>query len=418
MGTAKVTAKATSIPAPEFRLSSSEARRVVLSAQGLAKSPGNKRTGVPQVRQVAHRLLAIQIDSVNVLVRSHYMPAFSRLGPYPAAALDALVHKRRELFEYWGHAASLLPIELQPLLRWRMERHNLSDWGSRDRKYVEAILKEVTDRGPMSAGELKDPGKRKGPWWGWAEGKRAMEWLFASGHLAIAGRRGFERLYDLTERVLPSEILDAPTPTPDDARKELLTRAARALGVATAKDVATYFFLDFYGERPKVDGKHAPLTVGKLLDELVEDGRLKAVSVEGWKKPALMDPAAKPPRSVDARALLTPFDSLVWERERTLRLFDFNYRIEIYVPAPKRQYGYYVLPFLLGDSLVGRVDLKAERKRKALLVKGSFAEVGADKALVASELATELRRMAEWLALESIEVSKRGDLSRLLSKAT
>lgn len=413
----KAPAKLANIPAHQFHLTPLEARRLALGAQGLAKPGGSSRPGLAQVRRVAQRLLAIQIDSVNVLIRFHYMPAFSRIGPYPAHALDRLVHERRELFEYWGHAASLIPVELQPLLRWRMDRHELSAWGSRDRRYVKAILAEVSERGPLSAGELKDPGKRKGPWWGWAEGKRALEWLFASGHLAIAGRRGFERLYDLTERVLPPAILEAPTPPPDVARKKLLTLSARALGVGTAKDLATYFFLDFYGERPKAEGKQAPSTVGALLAELVEEGELKQGTVEGWKKPALMEAAAKPPRTVDARALLTPFDSLIWERERNERIFDFSYRIEIYVPAPKRQYGYYVLPFLLGDSLVARVDLKADRKLRVLLVQSCFAEKGADKSLVASEMARELRRMAEWLQLEAIEVKKRGDLASLLAKA-
>lgn len=405
--------------APVTDLSGSEARRVALAAQGFA-SPRPTRPGLPHARRVLSRLHAVQIDSVNVLARSHYLPLFSRLGPYPAGALDRLAYDRRELFEYWGHAASLLPVTLYPLLRWRMELYGEQNgsWrrDGRDTGYVDAVLDEVAERGPLAASELSDPGHRRGHWWGWADGKAALEWLYSTGRVAVAGRRRFERLYDLTERVIPPSVLEAPPVPADDAKRELLALAARALGVGTATDLADYFHVEVSWWRPKADGKRTPSQLTRLVEELVDAGRLVPARVEGWRQSAYLDPSAKAPTEVRARALVSPFDSLVWERSRTVRLFGFDYRMEIYTPAPKRRYGYYVLPFLLGDTLVARVDLKADRKGGALLVPGAFAEPGTDERVVASELAAELRAMASWLGLRRVEVGERGGLSRRLRR--
>jgi len=399
-------------------LSLSEARRLALASLGFAaKRPA--KPGVAHVRATAKRLSAIQIDSVNVLARAHYVPVFSRYGPYKTTDLDELVHQKRELFEYWGHAACFLPIELYPFMRWRMESQ-LEGWGSLDKdqlKYIEAVFDEVTARGPISAGELSIGGKSKGSWWGWSDGKRAIEFLFRQGRLAIAGRRNFERLYDIPERVFPKEVLRAKAVPRHDAKKELLVRAARAMGVGTAKDVAQYFHVDSWWDRSSADGRRGRAKTYLLFDELVEEGKLEAVQVEGWKQPGYVIPGAKVPRSVEARALVSPFDPLMWERKWTNSVFGFEYLIEIYVPQPKRIYGYYVLPFVMGDSFAARVDLKADRKTKTLLVPGAFAEKGVDKKVVASELADELRSMANWLELETISVGGRGDLARPLASA-
>jgi hypothetical protein len=402
-------------------LSSIEARRMALAAQGFGNGRPTSRPSIAHVRRVASRLGAIQIDSVNVLVRSHYLPAFSRIGSYPVRALDDLAYKRRELFEYWGHQASFMPIEMYPLFRWRMESYlnERQEWyrHGRDPAYFDEVLEQVRERGPLSASDLTDPGRARGPWWGWSDGKAALEWLYGAGRVAVAGRRGFERRYDVTERVIPQEALRRPVPSKQDARKRLLVMAARAFGVATAKDLATFYYVDPWWHRPKDGKKRSRSEVPGLLAELVEAKELIPVRVEGWKQPAYLHPAAKIPRKVEACALVSPFDSLIWERDRTLRLFGFHYRIEIYVPAPKRQFGYYVLPFLLGEDLVARVDLKADRKEGTLRVPGAFREPETDAKLVAGELAAELRRMADWLGLDRIDVGKKGDLAALLARA-
>lgn len=398
-------------------LSSIEARRIALAAQGFGAARPAKPPGVAHLRALANRLHAIQIDSVNVLVRAHYMPAFSRLGPYRIDALDDLTYRRRELFEYMGHAASLLPMSLFPLLHWRMGIYKRWPRSREEDKYMKAVLAEIAMRGPISASELKDPGSSSGSWWGWSKGKLALEWLFRSGQLAIAGRRGFERLYDLTERVISKEVLESPEISEDDAKRALLMIAAKALGVGTRKDIVNYFYLDSSWERPSVNGKRTPSQLGKIIDELAAEGRLAPVKVEGWKEPAFLHPSINSAKPIEARALISPFDPLVWERDRTLRLFGFNYRIEIYVPAPKRQYGYYVLPFLLGDRMVARIDLKADRKARSLRVLGAFEEPEIRKVDVVEGLASELTSVAAWLKLERVEVARNGTLATALSKA-
>jgi uncharacterized protein YcaQ len=374
------------------RLSAAEARRVALAAQGFG--PGAPRS----LHGVLDRLALVQIDSVNVLERAHYLPAFSRLGAYPRERLDRLAHySPRRLFEYWGHEASLLRVELQPLLRWRMDRAAHEAWGGMRRvnherpELVARVLEAIRERGPVAAGALAaehEAPRRSGPWWDWSDVKRACEFLFWSGQITSARRRGFERLYDLPERVLPPAIVAAPTPAVDEAQRGLVRLAARALGVAAERDLRDYFRLPAAETRERVR-------------ELVEAGELLPVAVEGWRTPAYLDPAARVPRRIDARALVGPFDSLIWERSRAERLFGFRYRLEIYVPAPQRVHGYYVLPFLLGDRLVARVDLKADRRAGALLVQATHLEDGAPPE-TREALAAELERMAGWLGLEAV----------------
>jgi hypothetical protein len=345
------------------------------------------------------------------------MPVFSRLGPYDRARLDRIAGHGtgridRRLIEYWAHEASLVPVALHPLLRWRMADVDREAWGSISRvareqpEVVADTLALVVDQGPIRArdtGAVRPP-PRLGHMWNWHEGKVALEHLFFTGQVAAVRRVNFERLYDTAERVIPAEIRERPTPSRDDAQRELTRVAARALGVATEPDLGDYFRL------PRRDSK-------ARVAELVDSGELVEVEVDGWTSPAYLWPGARRPRKINARALLSPFDSLIWFRPRTERLFGFRYRIEIYTPEPKRVYGYYVLPFLLGDALVARVDLKSDRMRGALLVQGAFAEPDVDSDLVAGELAEELRLVAGWLGLKSVVIARRGDLAHLLAKA-
>jgi len=349
---------------------------------------------------VLKRVALIQIDSVNVLARAHYLPAFSRLGPYDTDLLDRLSQRApRRLFEYWGHEASLLPVELYPLLRWRMERAHRDAWGGmqrvqRDRpELVTAVLEQVAERGPIAASELaEERPRRSGPWWDWSDTKRALEFLFWSGQVTCARRRRFERLYDLPERVLPRAVLEAPAPEPADAQRDLVRIAARSLGVAGERDLRDYFRL------PTPEAK-------ARVAELVEAGELLPVEVEGWgRTPGYLAAGARIPRRVEARALIGPFDPLIWERSRIARLFAFEFRLEIYVPAPKRRHGYYVLPFLLGDRLVGRVDLKSDRAAGVLRAIAVHLEPGAP-ADTPDALAVELASMARWLELDRHELA-------------
>jgi uncharacterized protein YcaQ len=392
-------------------LSAAQARRIALAAQGFDRPRPGAPAGPGDLRRTLARLGLLQIDSVNVLVRAHYLPLFSRLGPYDPGLLDRAAYggRRRTLFEYWGHEASLLPVGLHPLFRWRMARAargqemygRLARWGQRRAVYLQSVLDEVTARGPLAASELSSGGRGRGSWWGWSDGKAALEWLFWAGRLTTARRRVFERVYDLPERVLPPAVLAAPTPPEEEAQRALLRLAARALGVATERDLRDYFRLDVLDAR-------------RRLAELVEAGALRPVTVEGWEQPAYLHPDARLPRAVEARAVLAPFDPLVWERARTERLFDFHYRISIYTPAHLRTHGYYVLPFLLGDRLVGRVDLKADRSAGVLRVQAAHAEPGTDRVAVARALREELEDMARWLGLPRVHVAGRGTLGPAL----
>ena len=349
------------------------------------------------------RIAILQLDSVNVLERSHYLPVFARLGPYPRVLLDEATHGRRELFEYWFHAASFSTAEVLPLLRPRMEA--IQAWG-RIREvmdehpgYIEKVYEEVAERGALTSADLDDPGRRTGPWWGMGKGSSALDWLYAKGRLAISHRpASFAKVYDLAERVYPKSALDGPAMDRDSSVRERTLIAARSHGVGTIKDLADYFRMRATEVRPQVK-------------RLVASGSLLQVEVEGWDEPAFLHPDAHLPRRVRARALLSPFDSLIWERDRTERLFGFRYRIEIYVPKPKRQYGYYVLPFLLGEDLVARVDLKADRHAGVLLVQGAHLEPGFTAGDVSGPLVSELELMASWLGLEGIVVRSNGDLT-------
>ncbi len=347
----------------------------------------------------------LQLDSVNVAVRAHYMPVFSRLGSYDRAALDEWINGP-EMFEYLGHVASVMPTADLPMLRHRMggrkQYPRTRTELDKHPEYFEQVYEEVAERGPLTVSDLSDPGSRTGPWWGHGRGKVALDWLYVTGRLTIRGRtRNFVSIYDLPERVFSRELLSREL-SKEDAQREMLLRGARAHGVGTLADFADYYRITHVKPR---------------LAELVAAGQLEEVGVEGWNQPAYLHPDAVLPRRITGRALLSPFDPVVWFRERTERLFGFHYRIEIYVPEPKRQYGYYVYPFLLDDEIVARVDLKADRRAGVLRALGTFLEEGQDPIRVASELAAELRLMADWLGLAEVHVSNNGNLSAALRKA-
>jgi uncharacterized protein len=385
-------------------LSRAQTRRIALVAQGFR----DPRHSVPTMRtfnRTLARTAVLQIDSVNVLQRAHYMPLFSRMGPYDTELLRRAAEKKpRRIVEYWAHVAAFMPVDLWPHMRHRMHgfRERGHEWAAiRHRpELVGSLLAEVRERGASTPRDLDDglPRSKQHWGWNWSETKKVMEYLFASGELAVSGRnQQFERLYDLPERVIPPEHLNAPEPSVGEASRELVRRAARAHGVGTEICLRDYFRMRPELARPAVRS-------------LVEDGELLPVRIEGWDRVAYLHRDAAVPRKVAARALLSPFDPVVWERNRTEHLFGFHYRIEIYVPEPRRVHGYYVLPFLLGDRLVGRVDLKADRRNGALMVMASFAEPDAPPE-TASELAAELDQLKGWLALESIVVHPRGDLA-------
>jgi uncharacterized protein len=406
-------------------MTASQARSVALAAQRLGRqrtpSPAGgtraRHAAASELDQTAVALGAVQIDAVNVLTRSHYLPFYSRLGPYPTGLLDGLAYRQRRLFEYWGHSASLLPVGLYPALRWRMDEYARSrhyaafrERMGRERPgYLEGLLEEIGARGPLAWTELSDPARWRDlpprlaryadstlAWHGRSDGKHALEWLYGTGIVAVAERRGFEPRYDLAERVIPAEIISAPALPREQAHSALILTAARALGVATVTDLADYFRLPVAETRARAR-------------ELAEDGRICPAVVAGWKQRAFLHPDfnAGP---VSARALLSPFDSLIWKRDRAERLFGYQHVFELYVTAANRRYGYYVLPFLLGDTIVARVDLKAARHTATLHVLAAYLEPGAQPGQTAAELAAELRSIASWLSLESIQVSERGDL--------
>jgi len=388
-------------------LSPKIARRIAVAAQGFGR-PHPAAPGRKHVRDLVRKLGVVQIDSVNVVSRTHYLPAFSRLGDYPREALEAEAWGgRRGLFEYWGHEASLMPLETQPLLRWRMARAEagemwtgLSRFGRERRDYIDGVLKEIERRGPVTGADFNDAPRGAPGWWSWSDGKRALEWLFWAGMITTKTRRGFERVYDLTERALPKRIVDLPTPDEADAQRELLRIAARALGVATMADLRDYFRL------PLADAK-------ARVAELVEAGELTPAEVKGWRQEAYLAPGARRPRKVAAAALLSPFDNLIWTRDRTERLFGTRVRLEIYTPAHKRTHGYYVLPFLEDEAITARVDLKSDRQAGVLRVQAAWREPDAI-AETAERLAGELRRMAGWLGLEGVETAGKGDLAEAL----
>lgn len=406
--------------APVVELTAAQARRIAIAAQRLAAPApaGPRPVNRGHLRRLVDSIGLLQIDSVNVLARAHLLPIFSRLGPYSTGVLDGAAWPARRgdrlLIESWAHVASLIPVNHEPLLRWRQrnrETEGPGEWVTRMQAehpgFLDVVLDTIRELGPSSAGDiekaLEAPGRAVAGWWEWSITKIACERLFMVGAIGVAQRRGFERLYDLTERVLPPAVAAAPTPADADAKRELVAIAARAHGVGTVGDLADYYRMSV------ADTKQA-------LAELVEDGRVSPVAVAGWPERAFLHRDARIPRTVNGAALLSPFDPLVWRRERTERMFGFHYRIEIYTPAPKRTFGYYVLPLLVGDQLVGRFDLKADRATGRLLVQAAWFEPGADEAATADAAAVELDRMARWLGLDETVVMPRGTLWRTLSR--
>lgn len=387
-------------------LRADQVRRVALAAQGFDRPRPTGRIDIRHLRGVLRCLDLLQIDAVQTVERAQYLPLFSRLGPYPRDLLDDAAYRRRELFEAWAHEASLVRIE-----RWPALEHRRRHWSSRRAErlqaerpgYIAAVRDEIAARGPLTVGDLSEPGERTGPWWGWSPGKAALEGLFAWGEVAIADRRGQTRCYDLTERVIPADVLRRPARDRDAAYRELLSVAVNALGVATAADLIDYYRL------------HGPMA-RPLIERLARDGMLEQVAVEGWEQPAYRAPDVRVPRRIDAAALLTPFDPLVWHRARTERVFDFHYRLEFYVPAAQRRYGYFVMPFLLGDELVARVDVKADRRAGVLRVPGAFPEAASAPGRVAPPLAAELWALATWLGLHDVDVAADGPLGGALRR--
>ena len=388
---------------------------MALAAQGLG-APKPARVTKRHLLATIQRLGLLQIDSVNVLVRAHYFPPFSRIGPYPTEWLDDLAYRKRRLFEYWGHAASLIPVDLFSSLRWRMERAKQGigvyrgwvNFAKENAGLIQEVLDQIRQHGPAGAGDVEKAIKqeqlaKKAGWWEWSDSKTALEWLFWSGLVTTSTRRNFERVYDLTERVYP-DLYNGNIPDRAIAQRELVATAARALGVATENDLSDYFRLKINETRPRIR-------------ELVEAGELLEVKVEGWRQPAYLSSSARIPRSLEVGTFLSPFDPLLWERKRTERLFGFRYRIEIYTPVAQRQHGYYVLPFLFGQNFVARLDLKADRTNNVLRVVGAFAEPQTEPKTFVHAVAAELQSMAAWLGLEKIAISKYGDLASMLRSA-
>ncbi|MGZ4451279.1 MAG: winged helix-turn-helix domain-containing protein [Nocardioides sp.] len=394
-------------------LSRAQARRVALAAQGFL----DPRHAVPTMRTFARtldRVGVLQVDSVNVLQRAHFMPLYARMGPYDVDLLRRAAEQRpRRVVEYWAHVQAFMPVDLWPVMRHRMDTYRTQShkwWGTViEGDLATNLLREITEGGAATARELDDglPRAKEGWGWNWSETRKALDYLYMVGDVAIAGRTSqFEVRYDLPERVLPREQLEAPTPSLADANRELVRRAARSHGVASARCLADYYRMRL---QPTAEDGAAATAIA----ELVEEGELLPVRVEGWRRPAYLHRDARLPRRVGARALLSPFDPVVWLRERTEALFDFHYRIEIYTPAEQRVHGYYVLPFLLGDEIVARVDLKADRRAGRLVVKAAYAEPGAPPE-TAEELSAELRVLAAWLGLDDVLVEPRGDLAPAL----
>ena len=375
-------------------ISASAARRIALGAQGFNDARPKGKVDRRHLRRVMARVQLLQLDSVPVVMRTQYMPAFSRLGPYEPDLHDRIAYGHDEWMEAWCHEASLVPVEDEPLLRWAKARSRQGEtWGhlarfaSDDPAYVADVLAQVRER-PLAPGELVEPRRQKGEWWGdRSHGSIALDWLFRVGEVGIRRRPGFVKEFDLLERIVPEPVRQRPTPTEEDAHRALLLRAAASHGIAAAPDLVDYHRL------PKVPAK-------ARLAELVEDGLLVEARVEGWNRPALLHPEAARPRTIDACTLVSPFDPVVWFRERASRLFGFDYKIEIYTPAAKRIHGYYVLPFLLGDELVGRVDLKTDRAERVLRVKAAYAEEGRDPAAVAGALRGALDDLARFVGTD------------------
>ncbi len=389
------------------QISIDAAQRIALGAQGFGDPRPTGRIDVRHFRRVMNRVGLVQLDSVNVCVRTHYMPFYARLGPYDQSALDTWLNTSGEHFEYWAHEAAVLPIDRYPLWRWKMAE--MKPWRRAEAlleahpEVLDDVLRQVADHGPLTVRDLDVPATRTESWWGYGPGKVALEVLFANGHLTALRTDNFVRLYDIPRRAIPERVIAAHEISEEGAYRELLLAATRHHGIGTLHDIADYFRLNIPKARP-------------IVATLADEGLIVEVQVAGWKGPSYMDPAAVRPRTISGTTLLSPFDPVVWYRERAERLFGFRYRIEIYVPEPDRVYGYYVLPLMVDGALVGRVDLKADRKNGALLVRSAFREEGTDAASVASALASELERFADWLGLGSIEIGAKGNVIEALRR--
>ena len=396
-------------------LTAAQARRIAVAAQGFSEPKPGGPINRAHLTQLISRIQVLQLDSVSVAVRAHYAPVFSRLGPYDRDVLDRAAwgpRSSRLLAEYWAHEAALMAVDDWPLLRWRMRQYRHGRWGTHivqaNPQLAEDIVAAVAELGPSTAGQIEahlaaEPRRKKGTWWSRSDTKWVAEALFASGVLTTATRVGFARHYDLVERVLPPNVL-ARHVDDDAAVRELTLRAATALGVGTEADIRDYFRLSAQQVKPAIAG-------------LVADGEIERVHVDGWSAPAYLRAGRTVPRQDRGTALLCPFDPLIFFRPRVERLFNFHYRVEIYVPANKRQYGYYVWPLLMDGRLVARVDLKADRATNSLRVVGAFGEPDIPRARVAAALAGELESMASWLGLGRFSVSGRGDLAGELRTA-
>ncbi len=383
------------------KISLDAARRISLGAQGFSDARPSGRVDVRHFRRVMGRLGLIQLDSVNVCIRTHYMPFYSRLGAYDRDALDSWLSNSGEHFEYWVHEASVLPVDRYPLWRWRMGQMGV--WRSAQALFdahpqlIDDVLRQVDEHGPLTVRDLDAPNHRNEAWWGYGPGKICLEVLFARGEITARRTQNFGRLYDMPQRAIPQQWHLAEALGEEEAYRELLRAAIRHHGVGTLHDIADYFRLNVPKARP-------------ILADLVAGGEIEEVEIPGWGAAAYVDPGAVRPRSITGTTLVSPFDPVVWHRERAERLFNFRYRIEIYVPGPKRVFGYYVLPLMVDGALVGRVDLKADRPNGALIVRSAFREEGTDAAAVAGALAGELERFAGWLGLGSIELERKGNL--------
>jgi uncharacterized protein len=399
-------------------LSLGEARRIAIAAQhadlGADRGAARDIATRSDVRRLVDKLGVLQIDSVNVLARAHTLPVYARLGIYDRADLEYLAYggKQRRLFEYWGHAASLMPVGMQPLFRWRMENartgkniySGLARFAEANKTLIRDLRREIEQRGPSAVGDFASHANAQAGWWGWSDAKCALEWLFWTGQLTTATRRAtFERIYDIPERVLPDDVMAAPTPDEADAKRALIDHSARALGIGTEACLRDYYRLDAAAAK-------------RAIRDLVETGTLREVTVEGWEALAYVHADARLPKTVAARALLGPFDPLVWHRDRAETLFGAHIRIELYTPKHKRTHGYYVLPFLFGDRVVGRVDLKAEREAETLQVLSAHCEPGIAAGEFVAALADEIRLMARWLGLPRINTSRTGDAAAALQQ--
>lgn len=392
-------------------LSIRQARRVALGAQGFTNNRPVGRVDRRHLRKCMYNMEVVQLDAVPVVIRTQYMPFFSRLGPYKKDLFDEVAYEEDEWFELWAHEASIAPVEIEPYFRFNKVLakagatwKGLHQLATNDPTYIQKVLKEVSHRGPLEAKDLSDPQPRESNGWGHrSKGQLALNWLFRIGEVGIRRGPNFEKRFDLIDRIIPSDILNLPTPDLRGSIKNLMLRSSKAYGVATSSDLVDYFRL------PKKEAREA-------IRELVENKDIEVVRVEKWKEEAYMAKSAVTPRSIDICSLVSPFDPLAWNRSRLLRLFDFRYKIEIYKPEAKRQFGYYVMPLVVGECLVGRFDLKNLHEQKTLHVKGSYGEARIDKEEISRRAYEELSTLARFLGADKIRIEKNGNLADSLRK--